>query len=62
MSYVLRLGYDIEYAVLQVLEDIRLSVRTVEVYIALFFINKCFVAFLAEKIPSAHKVLNHADV
>jgi hypothetical protein len=44
MSENLSLSYEVKHSVLDVLKDIRCSVRTVEVNITLFLANECLVS------------------
>ena len=62
MSENFCLGNEVENTVLDVLEDVRSSVRTMEVYIALLLAYKCLVSVRTEELPCSHEVLNHADI
>ena len=62
MSEDLSLSYEVKYSVLDILKDIRSSVRTMEVNVALLLAYECLVSVRAEEFPCSHEVLNHADI
>ena len=62
MSEDFSLSHEVENSVLDVLEDIRCSVRTMEVYVTLFLAYECLVSVRAEEFPCSHEVLYDADV
>ena len=62
MSYLLCLGYEVQCAMLNELQDIGHSVRTVQIHIALFLTDEGLVALRLEEFPSADEVLHHVDV
>ena len=62
MSDVLCLCKKVERTMLDILEDVRLSVRTVEVDISLLLVNEGLVTHRLEVLPDGYKALYHTDV
>ena len=62
MTDDLGLREQVQHTVADILENIRNSVRTVEVHIALVFVNESLVALGMETLPESNEVRNDADV
>ncbi len=62
MSDLLCLGYDIQRSMFNILEDVRNSVRTVKIHIALGFAHKSHVTHRLEELPDRHKVLHYTNI
>ena len=59
---LLGLRHDVQHAMLDVLQDIRHAVRTVQVDIALLLADEGLVPLRMELLPQADQILDHADV
>ena len=59
---LLGLRHDAQHAMLDVLQDVRHAVRTVQVHIALLLADKGLVPLRMELLPQADQILDHADV
>ena len=62
MTYLLGLSHEVQGAMLDKLQDIGHTIRTVQIDIALLLTNEGFVALGLEEFPGADKVLHHIDV
>ena len=62
MANLLSLSHEIQGAVLDELQDIRHSIRTVQVYVALLLTDEGLVALGPKQFPSTDEVLHNVDV
>ena len=62
MADLLRLGHQVKHSVLDVLDDIRHTVRAVQVHVTLLLAYEGFVPLRVELLPQGNEVLHHRDV
>ena len=62
MTYLLCLSHKVQRTVLNELQDVGHTVRTVQFYIALLLADKGLVALGTEEFPRADEVLDYIDV